>query len=319
MCKMSLLRLIAISLDTMDLSTVGLLLGMIALGFRHGFDWDHIAAITDITSTTTSGHTEVDVPVGAPVTPHGHDTREQRGHMHQHQAAPGFRHAFGESRWAHEQRHAVGLGSLYAFGHATVVFVLGVFALLLGAILPAWVDPILQKVVGVTLVLLGAWVIYSVIQYLRGRGEFRMRSRWMLVFDLARNAWGRLQARIHGHQHTPSAHATQYGPKTAFGVGMIHGLGAETGSQALLLAGVAGVSGATGIVVLLAFIVGLLLSNTLIAVVSASGFIGAQRMRTLYVIVGAFAGTASLVIGLIFIGGLGTVLPDLQELIFGKG
>jgi high-affinity nickel-transport protein len=98
---------------------------------------------------------------------------------------------------------------------------------------------------------------------------------------------------------------------------MIHGVGAETGSQALLLAGIAGVSGVTGIVILLAFIVGLLVSNTLVAVVSASSFIGAQRMRTVYVLVGAFAGIASLVIGVLFIGGLGTVLPDLQEVIFG--
>jgi hypothetical protein len=301
----------------MDLSLAALLLGMAALGFRHGFDWDHIAAITDITSTTTAGHTEVDVPAGSPVTPHGHEPSEMRGHV-PHTTAPTAMHSFGESRFAHEQRHAIGLASLYALGHASVVFVLGVSALILGAVLPAWVDPILQKVVGVTLVLLGAWVIYSVIQYTRGRGEFRMRSRWMLVFDVARNGWDMLQARIHGHEHVPSAHSTQYGPKTAFGVGMIHGIGAETGSQALLIAGVAGVTGATGIVVLAAFIVGLLISNTLVAVVSASGFIGAQRMRTVYVVVGAVAGTASLVIGLVFIGGLGTVLPDLQELLFGS-
>ena len=50
---------------------------------------------------------------------------------------------------------------------------------------------------------------------------------------------------------------------------------------------------------------------------SASGFIGAQRLRTIYVIVGALAGAASLLIGLLFIGGVGTVLPDLQEVIFG--
>jgi len=301
----------------MDLTLLSLLLGMVALGFRHGFDWDHIAAITDITSTTSAGHTEVDVPAIAPVTPHGHDAGEMRGHAHAHDGDAGRVHAFGESRFAHEQRHAIGLASLYALGHASVVVALGVIALVLGAVLPDWVDPILEKVVGVTLVILGAWVLYSVVQYMRGKGEFRMRSRWMLVFDLARNAWGRLQARIHGHEHVPSAHATQYGPKTAFGVGMIHGVGAETGSQALLLAGIAGVTGVTGIVILLAFVVGLLLSNTLVAVVSASGFIGAQRLRTLYVIVGALAGTASLVIGLLFIGGVGTVLPDLQELIFG--
>ena len=302
----------------MDLGFVAVLAGMVALGFRHGFDWDHIAAITDITSTTTAGHTDVDIPAGAAMTAHGHDAAELRLHTHEHGVAPSAMHSFGESRFAHEQRHAVFLGSLYALGHAAVVVFLGVLALLVGAVLPDWVDPILEKVVGVTLVLLGGWVLYSVVQYARGKGEFRMRSRWMLVFDLTRNAWGRLQGRIHGHEHTPSAHATQYGPMTAFGVGMIHGVGAETGSQALLLAGIAGVSGATGIVILLAFVVGLLISNTLIAVVSASGFIGAQRMRTAYVVVGAVAGTASLVIGVIFIGGLGMALPDLQELIFGS-
>ncbi|TMC34772.1 MAG: hypothetical protein E6J24_05085 [Chloroflexi bacterium] len=302
----------------MDLSLFGVLLGMVALGFRHGFDWDHIAAITDITSTTTAGHTEVDVPAGAPVTPHGHEPAEMRGHVHQHQVEPSAMHSFGESRFAHEQRHAIGLASLYALGHASVVVALGVLALLVGAILPKWIDPILEKVVGATLVLLGAWVLYSVVQYARGRGEFRMRSRWMLVFDVARDAWDRVQARIHGHEHTPSARSTQYGPRTAFGVGMIHGVGAETGSQALLLAGVAGVTGVTGVVILLAFVVGLLISNTLVAVVSASGFIGAQRLRTVYVIVGAVAGLASLLIGFVFISGFGTELPDLQELIFGK-
>jgi high-affinity nickel-transport protein len=301
----------------MDLSTITLLLGMVALGFRHGFDWDHIAAITDITSTTSAGHADVDVPAAAPMAPHGHEPEEMRGHDHVHDGEAGRVHAFGESRFAHEQRHAIGLASLYALGHASVVVALGTLALILGAVLPDWVDPILEKVVGVTLVLLGAWVIYSVVQYARGKGEFRIRSRWMLVFDVARNAWGRLQARIHGHEHVPSAHATQYGPKTAFGVGMIHGVGAETGSQALLLAGIAGVSGVTGIVILLAFTLGLLASNTLVAVVSASGFIGAQRLRTVYVVVGAVAGIASLLIGLLFIGGLGTVLPDLQQLIFG--
>src|SRR5439155_569884 len=93
---------------------------------------------------------------------------------------------------------------------------------------------------------------------------------------------------------------------------MIHGVGAETGSQALLLAGIAGVTGVTGIVILLAFVVGLLLSNTLVAVVSASGFIGAQRLRTVYVVVGFVAGLGSLLIGILFITGLGTALPDRE-------
>ncbi|MCH8850354.1 MAG: hypothetical protein IIC89_05960, partial [Chloroflexi bacterium] len=34
--------------------SIGLLAGAFALGLRHGIDWDHIAAITDITSTTAA-------------------------------------------------------------------------------------------------------------------------------------------------------------------------------------------------------------------------------------------------------------------------
>ena len=298
----------------MDLSLLGLLAGMAVLGFRHGFDWDHIAAITDITSTTTTAHTDEDVSAIAPMPRHGHDEPAEHGHTH---SDAGALHVLSESRFAHEQRHAIALASLYALGHASVVLVLGILALALGAILPGWVDPILERVVGVTLVLLGGWVIISVLQYLRGKGEFRMRSRWMLVFDGVRYAWERLQAKVHGHGHEPMAHASQYGPKTAFGVGMIHGIGAETGSQALLLAGVAGVTGAQGIVILLAFVAGLVASNTLVAVVSATGFLGAQRLRTVYVVVGAVAGLSSLVIGLFFIAGLGTALPDLQDLFSG--
>ena len=51
--------------DSVDISTqsivdpaaIGILLTGLLLGVRHGIDWDHIAAITDITSSATSaGH-----------------------------------------------------------------------------------------------------------------------------------------------------------------------------------------------------------------------------------------------------------------------
>ena len=301
----------------MDAGLVAVLLGMVALGFRHGFDWDHIAAITDITSTTSASHADIDVPAGAPVSAAGH-SEHLTEHAHSH-ASASVAHAVRESRFTHEQRHALGLATLYALGHASMVVALGVAALLFAAILPDWVDPILEKVVGVTLVLLGAWVLFSVTQYLRGKGELRLRSRWMLLFDFARYGWGALQARVHGHQHRPSLHATQYGPRTAFGVGLIHGIGAETGSQALLLAGVAGASGdpSRGVLILGAFTLGLLISNSVVAFVTATGFIGAQRLRAIYVVLGLVAGVLSLYIGALFVFGLGAALPDLQHLLFG--
>src|SRR5688500_476465 len=297
---------------------VAVLLAMVALGFRHGFDWDHIAAITDITSTTSSSHADVGVSFGAPVSGGGAHGEHVVDHDHSHERAP-VAHTLRESRFTHEQRHALGLATLYALGHAAMVVLLGIAALLFAAILPEWVDPILEKVVGVTLVLLGVWVLFSVTQYLRGKGDFRLRSRWMLVFDLARYGWGALQARIHGHEHHPSLHATQYGARTAVGVGLTHGVGAETGSQAVLLAGVAGAGAdaSRGVLILIAFTVGLLVANSLVAFVTATGFIGAQRLRTIYVVFGLVAGALSLYVGLLFVFGLGTALPDLQQLLFG--
>ena len=301
----------------MDAALVAVLLGMVALGFRHGFDWDHIAAITDITSTTSASHADVEVPPGAPVSAAGHSDHVT-DHAHSHASAP-VAHTIRESRFTHEQRHALGLATLYALGHASMVVALGIAALLFAAILPEWVDPILEKIVGVTLVLLGIWVLFSVTQYLRGKGELRLRSRWMLLFDFARYGWGALQARVHGHRHHPSLHATQYGPRTAFGVGLIHGIGAETGSQALLLAGVAGAAGeaSRGVLILVAFTIGLLIANSLVAFVTATGFIGAQRLRAIYVAFGLVAGLLSLYVGVLFVFGLGTALPDLQHLLFG--
>ena len=37
---------------------------------------------------------------------------------------------------------------------------------------------------------------------------------------------------------------SSYGPRTAFGVGIIHGIGAETGTQVLLIAAVGGAAAA---------------------------------------------------------------------------
>ena len=43
---------------------VALLGSALVLGIRHGIDWDHIAAIADITSTTTNVESASDARVG---------------------------------------------------------------------------------------------------------------------------------------------------------------------------------------------------------------------------------------------------------------
>ena len=73
-----------------------------------------------------------------------------------------------------------------------VVFGLGIVAVLIGQELPESVDAAMGRIVGVTLIVLGVYVFVSLIRH--GR-EFRMRSRWMLVFAGVRSAWWKLRAR----------------------------------------------------------------------------------------------------------------------------
>jgi len=285
---------------------VGVIVSAFLFGFRHGIDWDHIAAITDITSS-----------------------QEERG-------------------------RAVEYGTIYALGHALVVFVIGVAAIVLGAKLPDGVDAIMERVVGATLILLGVYVFTALVRH--GR-EFRMRSRWMLIFSGVQGAFRKVRGGRgreahdlepvhrhaeqepsmsvtvaedipvsewhHGHHGRPGHHHHKhpepgddafmnYGRGTAFGVGMLHGVGAETPTQVVIFLTAAGAGGAlAGILILVVFLVGLLASNTLITFGSAFGFVTASKNWTLYVTVAVLTASASLIIGTLFLLGKGAVLPAL--------
>src|SRR5439155_2897999 len=98
-------------------------------------------------------------------------------------------------------------------------------------------------------------------------------------------------AGAHGHQHLHVGHAPDdpfmnYGTATAFGVGMIHGIGAETPTQVLIFLAAAGAGGRVGgLLVLICFLVGLLASNSLIALAGTFGFLAANRNFLVYAIV----------------------------------
>src|SRR5215813_8171925 len=111
---------------------IGLIATALGLGFRHGIDWDHIAALTDLTGSQATS------------------------------------------------RRSMLVATLYALGHATVVLALGIGAIALSQEVPKWLDDAMGHVVGVTLLVLGVYVIVGLVS--RGRA-FRMRSRWMLLFD----------------------------------------------------------------------------------------------------------------------------------------
>ena len=319
-------ELVPVVVAAEDAGAIGLIATALALGFRHGFDWDHLAAITDVTSTTTtaeaaeSDHEAVHERARATEHAHAHGGPDELAIHETQPDGSSHPHAQEAPRFLSEQRRALLLGSMYALGHAFVVALLGTLALLFGAVLPDWVDDVMGPVVGATLLFLGVWVFVSLYQYARHGHEFRLRSRWMLVFDSARYGWRRFQARLHGHEHVDPMEMSSYGVRTAFGVGMIHGIGAETGTQVLLIAAIGGASSqGLGFPMMVAFIVGLLISNSIVVAVTATGFIASRFRERIYVAIGVVAGTFSLVIGAIFLLGLETRLPSIEAWLFGGG
>jgi hypothetical protein len=109
--------------------------------------------------------------------------------------------------------------------------------------------------------------------------------------------------KTHTHVHThvatmPPDPLPEVGTRTAFGIGMLHGIGAETPTQLLLFVTAAGVgSNVVGLGVVIVFVSGLFVMNTAVAVASAFGFAGGRRLPRLYTSVALATGIFSLLIG----------------------
>ncbi len=242
------------------------LLSCALLGLRHGFDYDHLAAISDITSV-------------------------QRG-------------------W----RQGMGLGLLYALGHALTVAVLGCMVIFLHLSLPAHLDAIGERLVGLTLIVLAAYVLISFVRTRQtGAGHQHIpRSRIALLITGARYAGWRVRRVWNRSLERPDAFAFRYDRSSVFVVGIIHGLGAETPSQLLLFLLAANLGGTSrGFIGLLCFIAGLLTMNTLMTASASGIFAGSAQRPRVQALVTSLAAAYSFVVGLIFLFGTSDRLPAL--------
>jgi ABC-type nickel/cobalt efflux system permease component RcnA len=154
---------------------------------------------------------------------------------------------------------------------------------------------------------------------------FRRRNRGELVEIVHEHAHVHVQAHTHahadGHGHgTVHAHVgrmpddpfVNYARGTALGVGMLHGIGAETPTQVVIFLTAAGVGGkTTGMLVLASFVVGLLASNTVVAAAATFGLLGASRNFGVYAAVSLVTAVFSLVVGAIFLFGSAAMLPSM--------
>ena len=241
------------------------LLSAAVLGFRHGLDYDHIAAITDISSVQAKA------------------------------------------------RDAMRFGLLYVAGHATTVAVLGAAAIAFRLSLPAASDRWAERLVGITLVVLGVYVLGTFFRE-STHSHARPRTRITLLVNGALWIYWRLSRVFGGTRvEAPQVFKDGYGTRSTFLVGVIHGLGAETPTQVMLFLMAAHLGGtAAGLLGLLMFIVGLLLMNTLMCASAAGLFrfstlASPGALRGLTLLTSAY----SIVVGTIFLLGAADKLPSL--------
>ncbi len=269
--------------------TFGLLIAAFLFGLRHGIDWDHIVAISDIAATQE------------------------------------------------KKRRGLFVGTMYVLGHASVVMLLGVGAIALGATVPAWLDAWAGRVVGATLVFLGLVVLATLIVE---RGSFRARSRWMILFGVIRKLFSRGMKPVeHSHSHVAvesghhagaedlagglsrlaapthsHTHEHEGDPdltnKGAVGIGAIHGIGAETPTQVVVFLAAASAGGlVAGLAVLLTFVLGLVIANSVITFASVYGFAQASKRQSVQIGLGLVTSAMSIGIGVLFLLGNDGALP----------
>jgi high-affinity nickel permease len=187
----------------------------------------------------------------------------------------------------------------YASGHAAVVIALGLAAIQCAAVLPAWIDPIMQRVVGLTLIALSVVLFWSFFRS-RALGQpVKFYSRWSAMFALARGARAAWAVPTGPAVETNSNQPVTM--PTAFAVGAVHGIGAETGTQVLIISAAAGAANhAVALALLLTFVAGIVVSNMVLGWLAISGLNQPTRFRPIYSAAAVTTAIFSLAVGLVF-------------------
>jgi sulfite exporter TauE/SafE len=175
-------------------------------------------------------------------------------------------------------RHAFGLGARWGLGHSLTVVVVGGVLAVAGLRLPERFAPLAERVVGVTLIVIG---LFAVVRALRLHGH------WHEHGDVRH--W-----HVHSHR-TSEGHEHDHG--ALLGIGMLHGL---AGTGALVVALPVAVAGsATGaLIFLIAFGIGTIVAMSLVS--AAAGWVLGATTRAsvrLHRSAIVLAGSASMLIG----------------------
>ncbi|MDR3613282.1 MAG: hypothetical protein P4L53_06935 [Candidatus Obscuribacterales bacterium] len=236
------------------------------LGIRHGFDLDHMTAISDLVSAKAAASINSAASIDQPS--------------------------------AKFQSYI--LAGMYAFGHALVVAVLGLGALLFRATLPDWIDPIMQRLVGLSLLLFGLWILYCM------RAMRTTRSRGLMVLQAISKTKHVLFQRFLKQELAPHAHDPSdfCNARCALAIGALHGIGAETGTQVILMTSMGSANSVPSSLFMLgSFVSGMLIANVGLAVFISEGYFRAMLSQRLIATFNLSIAFLNIVIGAIFVSG----------------
>ena len=276
-----------------------------AFGLRHGFDWDHIAAIADITSSQLRraralwfatlyalGHGAVVLALGTVAIGVGHSLPE------------GIDRLMG--RVVGATLILLGVYVFYALARdGRSMRMRSRWMLLILAM-----RRVVRKLKRVT-----PEPVEIVHDHHHPADGHHSGHEHREALGRSKTAKVAVSTRTHRHPHRHVAPApddpfAEYGVTTSLGVGAIHGVGAETPTQVLIFLTAAGVGGmSAGLVLLGAFVAGLLVSNTLVAVASTFGFARAGQNFALFAVIVVLTGFFSLFVGILFLFGADELLP----------
>lgn len=232
------------------------------LGFRHGFDYDHMVAITDVASTQT------------------------------------------------KKKQAVFLTLTYSLGHALAVISIGISIILLGISMPQILDDFMGKAVGVTLVILGIYIVYHLVK--KGQKEFRAATRFTIIANGILYVYAKLGSKLLGRTiQQRRVFENGYGHHSSFVVGIIHGIGAESPTQIAIFAMSLGFGIILGATALVVFVSGIMISNLIFGIMISTGFVHSLKSYKIYKYASIVSAATSLFVGSLMMTGFDSILPEI--------
>lgn len=187
-----------------------------------------------------------------------------------------------------KRRRQLSLGIMYALGHGSIVFCIGLLSIYVGAKMPSGAQSYLELAVSITLIVLGLVIMLSIFQR---RGDYEYKGRFEILLDYIR--------RMTGSKNHSDEKLTKFGVVGAFIIGIIHGIGVESPTQIAVVSHAAGfgsITGATAQLVL--FVVGLLFSTICVTFLITWGFMKANMKKGFFVVLGSITGLYSVGLGI---------------------